>query len=214
MSGVFEWRWWRARFWWLEPSRTRWQRRWNNPAYTPVWQNDGRIAEPDLIMARGWITPPAAVLDVGCGDGTLSICLAELGFNVTGIDFSEAAVARANDQARGKQLPLRFETCDVTRRVPAGRFDIVFDRGCFHALSYRHARRYAATLAAACAPGTRVVLLMPAHTPGSDRGPRRTEDELWSKVRRAMTPAFAIRDEVVLDHSSTRRTLAARLERV
>jgi 2-polyprenyl-3-methyl-5-hydroxy-6-metoxy-1,4-benzoquinol methylase len=210
---VFDWRWWRARFWWLEPSRTRWQRRWNNPAYTPVWHYDGRIAEPELIMARGWITPPAAILDVGCGDGMLSIRLAELGFDVTGIDFSEAAIARASDQARGRNLSVRFETCDVTRRVPSGPFDIVFDRGCFHALSHRHARRYAATLAAACAPGTQIVLVVPARAAGGNKGLRHTEAELWSKIRRVLPPAFAIRDEIVLERSPTRCTLAARLER-
>lgn len=43
--------------------------------------------------------PPASVLDLGCGTGSVSFLLAELGHAVTGVDFSGAMIALAKAKA-------------------------------------------------------------------------------------------------------------------
>lgn len=55
---------------------------------------DVRAAWRDLLMG---LLPaaPAAVADLGCGTGTLSLLLAEEGYAVTGLDFSPEMLARA-----------------------------------------------------------------------------------------------------------------------
>src|SRR5438105_1539657 len=68
---------------------------------------------------RGQVTPGAAVLDLGCGDGTL---LASLQPSVgVGVDLSEATLARA----RARHPDLRFVCADIERLPIAGTFDYV-----------------------------------------------------------------------------------------
>ena len=54
------------------------------------------------------------ILDFGCGTGELSFALSSIGFNVHGIDFSEQAIAFANNKKRINNLNLnpRFECID------------------------------------------------------------------------------------------------------
>ncbi len=49
----------------------------------------------------------ATVLDIGCGTGSLSVVLAALGHQVTGIDLSPAMIALA--KAKAEKLALRIE---------------------------------------------------------------------------------------------------------
>jgi SAM-dependent methyltransferase len=79
------------------------------------------------------------LLELGCGTGKHAVELGRLGWNVTGVDLSDAMVAQA--QARCAQLEaplrnsLRFQSGDV-RTVRAGRrFDSVISL--FHVLSYQ-----------------------------------------------------------------------------
>ncbi len=67
------------------------------------------------------------VLDVPCGQGRHSHLLAEYGFDVTGLDYSEYLLDRA--RARGEGPGLRYEHGDM-RRLPkrwTGRFDAVLN---------------------------------------------------------------------------------------
>jgi len=86
----------------------------------------------DLIDA-GRIKPCEAV-DLGCGAGNYAVWLASLGFTVTGLDFSEAALDLARELARSRGVDCRFEVCDMTSPVEAydGGFDLAFDWEVLH----------------------------------------------------------------------------------
>ncbi|PAD78294.1 class I SAM-dependent methyltransferase [Paenibacillus campinasensis] len=43
----------------------------------------------------------ASILDLGCGYGRLSIPLAQMGYRVTGLDYSEVSLIRAKEEAAG-----------------------------------------------------------------------------------------------------------------
>jgi SAM-dependent methyltransferase len=67
----------------------------------------------------------ARILDVPCGQGRHAHLLAEAGFRVDGLDYSEHLIAKA--KARGTGPSLRYTRGDM-RRLPArwtGRFDAV-----------------------------------------------------------------------------------------
>lgn len=52
------------------------------------------------IFASGGVRPPAKILELGCGSGHLSACIAMKGYKVTLLDFSEGALAKAKETFR------------------------------------------------------------------------------------------------------------------
>lgn len=80
------------------------------------------------------------VLDLGCGFGKNSTFMEESGFQVFGVDISEAAVARCRELVKH---PRRFVVGSATA-LPwaADEFDCVVDVGCLHCLD-AEARRLA-----------------------------------------------------------------------
>jgi len=76
------------------------------------------------------------ILELGCGVGNNLIALAQMGFNVSGVDFSGIAVEKAKLRAQEKnvQIDLYVEAIeDFDSKT--GPFDVVFDRGAFVCLS-------------------------------------------------------------------------------
>lgn len=54
-----------------------------------------------------------SVLDLACGDGANAIYLAQKGFSVTGVDFSEEALNRLNKFSKEKNLSINTKLLDV-----------------------------------------------------------------------------------------------------
>jgi SAM-dependent methyltransferase len=93
-------------------------------------------------------------LDVGCGTGTNAMWLAAHGFAVLGVDVSPLAIDRARAKIGDGTSACRFEALDFLANPPAGPFDFVFDRGCFHVFDAPEVReRFAALVAGVLAPG-------------------------------------------------------------
>ena len=53
------------------------------------------------------------VLDVGCGTGVITLLLAELGHNVTGLDMSEGMLEKAKEKANNFNLTVEFKLGDA-----------------------------------------------------------------------------------------------------
>ena len=75
---------------------------------------------------------PARVADLGCGTGSISLLLADAGYDVVGADFSRQMVERAHAKAREADARVRLVQADV-ESVPLrpGSFDVVL---CRHAV--------------------------------------------------------------------------------
>ncbi len=67
------------------------------------------------------------VADIGCGGGILTEALAGAGAKVTGIDWSESALAAARDHAEksGLSIDYRHATAESLAKEMPGRFDVV-----------------------------------------------------------------------------------------
>lgn len=81
------------------------------------------------------IPPGGKVLDIGCGTGAFTYCLAERGYQVVGVDFSSSMLRAARKSTRGKSI--EFEQGDVTKGLdfPDASFDLVLSSYVLHGLS-------------------------------------------------------------------------------
>lgn len=110
-------------------------RYWDSQADTFDHQPDHGLLDPQvrqawrrLLLAE--LPPaPAAIADLGCGTGTLSVLLAAEGYAVTGLDFAPQMIRAARAKARAAGVRARFELSDAAApTLPAGSFDAVLAR--------------------------------------------------------------------------------------
>ncbi|MET8846650.1 class I SAM-dependent methyltransferase [Amycolatopsis sp. NPDC004625] len=85
-----------------------------------------RAAWSDLLLPL--LQPaPAAVVDLGCGTGSLAVLLARAGHVVQGVDFSPGMLAVAEEKAVGVEVD--FRVGDVAEPpCPPGAYDVVLAR--------------------------------------------------------------------------------------
>ncbi|WP_202125609.1 bifunctional NAD(P)/FAD-dependent oxidoreductase/class I SAM-dependent methyltransferase [Actinomadura physcomitrii] len=87
-----------------------------------VWSGD---PNPRLVEAATGLQPGTA-LDVGSGEGADSLWLAARGWDVTGVDVSQAALDRAARHAAESGVDVTWHQADVTTWEPEpARFDLV-----------------------------------------------------------------------------------------
>ncbi len=101
-------------------NREEWNRRYADSEL--VWS-----AGPNQFLATevaGW--PPGRALDVACGEGRNALWLAEQGWEVTAIDFADAALQKGRALAERRGLSVRFFEADVLEApYPGGPYDLV-----------------------------------------------------------------------------------------
>jgi SAM-dependent methyltransferase len=77
-----------------------------------------------------------SILNIGCGTGNHDFMLAELGYEVTGIDLSEQMIDIANKKLSGNSLSkISFQVGDARTLRIAKQFDVVISL--FHVMSYQ-----------------------------------------------------------------------------
>jgi 2-polyprenyl-3-methyl-5-hydroxy-6-metoxy-1,4-benzoquinol methylase len=146
--------------------------------------------DPDLAQAldRLGITEGRA-LDLGTGPGTQAIALAKRGLDVTATDLSPAAVARAEERAATEGAHVSFLQDDILASRLETRFDVVFDRGCFHVIDPEQRPAYATQLHALVEPlGHFFLKTFSAKQPGT-QGPHRFAAE---DIRVVFEPFFDV----------------------
>jgi 2-polyprenyl-3-methyl-5-hydroxy-6-metoxy-1,4-benzoquinol methylase len=83
------------------------------------------------LLLRRLPTAPAAVADLGCGTGSLSVLLAAAGYAVTGVDSAPLMIEAARAKAASAGVPVRFVATSAETPVtelPTGGFDVVLSR--------------------------------------------------------------------------------------
>lgn len=94
----------------------------------PLAQIPWNIEQPPAVLVdlvESGRVSPCETLDLGCGAGNHAVWLAGLGFRVTGIDLSAAAIAYAEALACLRGVSCRFVVADLVAAPPP--FDAAFD---------------------------------------------------------------------------------------
>lgn len=120
-------------------------------------------AEPvqydEVVLAAAGVAVGTRVLDLGCGQGDLTLALLARGAAVTGLDLSpgmlEVARRRVELYANGRTATFMARPVERTG-LPSASFDVVVGRWILHHIDLRPA---ASELARLLAPGGRVVFL-------------------------------------------------------
>ena len=135
----------------------------------------GKPQKPVIDMADQ-IT--GSVLDAGCGTGDTALFLAGRGCKVTGIDFLEVPIQRAQRKAAERGVQVTFLVKDATTLKDwTERFDNVIDSGLFHVFSDDDRRRYVEGLATVLKPGGRLFLMCFSDEEPRTQGPRRISQQ-------------------------------------
>jgi SAM-dependent methyltransferase len=101
---------------------------------------------------------PGRALDLACGEGRNAVWLAERGWRVTGVDFSDVALAKAAKLAASRGVDVDWVVADVLDYEPEARaFDLV--AVLYLQLPREELLHAIRTAAAAVAPGGTLVVL-------------------------------------------------------
>ncbi len=132
------------------PTTEFWQARFENKQ--TGWDRGGPSAQLLAWLGEGQLQP-CRIAVPGCGNGREVVELAWRGFDVTGLDYTPAAVegARANCEQAG--VTARIEQADVLSYTPAQPFDAVYEQTCLCALHPDNWLNYAQQLAHWIRPG-------------------------------------------------------------
>jgi SAM-dependent methyltransferase len=118
---------------------------------------------------------PGRALDLACGEGADAIWLAERGWRVTAVDFSDVALRKAASEARARKVEVEWVSADLRAYKPTPvSFDLVV-------ILYLHLppverRTILSRAAAALAPGGTLLVVGHDRTnPPDAPGPKRPE---------------------------------------
>lgn len=134
-----------------------------NSVYGGIAPWDIGAPQPAMVALLTKHPPASPVLDVGCGSGDLSIHLAQLGYEVVGIDFVETAIRQAREKVA--VLPaevarlLNFQVADALKpSLLQQKFSAVVDSGFFHLFTPEQCEQLIDELAKTLLPGGRYYL--------------------------------------------------------
>ena len=87
------------------------------------WHRNALSLAPDLKTSK--------ILEVGCGTGDFAIHLAEIGGDITAVDFSSRAIELAKEKARAHKRVVNFQVADAQSLPFADEsFDVIFSCEC------------------------------------------------------------------------------------
>jgi len=104
---------------WYEAFFENYGKKYDNECFT-----HGTIGECDFIEKELMFDKTLKILDVGCGTGRHAIELTKRGYNVTGIDLSEAQLKQAKEKAKAENLTIDFQCQDARNLSFDNEFDV------------------------------------------------------------------------------------------
>jgi 2-polyprenyl-3-methyl-5-hydroxy-6-metoxy-1,4-benzoquinol methylase len=154
----------------------------------------------DTLVLDRWIwlqsrlpSPPASLIDVGCGNGWLALNCSRLGYRALGIGWDGPDLQKARKRAAELGNKAHFEVQDVRTLSTRHEFKECFDIAtCFETIEHiLDDAKVMQSLASVLRPGGRLLLTTPSYESipmdASDAGPF-SEIEDGGHVRKGYTP--------------------------
>lgn len=156
----------------MNDKQQHWETMYAGPTDSLPWE----IVTPphdltDLIKHR--VITGGTALDIACGTGNYSLYLAEKGFTVTGVDFSQNALGIATKRAAAAQLPVMFIQGDALAlsQVLAGQsFDFILDYSLLHHISPDDVKAYAQQFKSLLKPQGKLLLVCYSNHDADSKG--------------------------------------------
>ena len=146
---------------------------WSHMDYSPLWETEEIPEEVSDAVESGWFQPGARVLDIGCGTGLVAAWMADRGFCVTGVDFTETAIERARARHTETSANLEFEVADICGdTAPGSGFNALVDRGCFHGIPKALRKHYVRNVVTCSTEGARFLLFARTRLPSQQERDR------------------------------------------
>ena len=150
---------------------------WHEPAFSERMLKEHLTQEHDAASRRfekidahvTWIhqeilnSQPCKILDLGCGPGLYASRLARLGHQITGIDYSPASIAHAQELTDKEKLACNFILADIREADYGSNYDaamLIF--GEFNVFRPTDIRKILTKMRAALNPGG--ILILEPHT--------------------------------------------------
>lgn len=133
-------------------------------------QDNSPPPELEALIAGRDALPPGRALDLGCGSGIDTVYMAQHGWDVTGIDYEERAIADAKARARAAGVNPHLIRGDVTRLSTLGigdAFTLLLDVGCFHTLPKKLRDTYVQEVTAVASPAATLLMFAFGGIPGT-----------------------------------------------
>lgn len=105
---------------WYQTLFANYARQYDDECYTQGTLGEVEFLEQELEHDRA-----RTILDVGCGTGRHAIELASRGYTVTGVDLSEAQLARGREKAAAAGVSVDFRQGDARELAFSAEFDLV-----------------------------------------------------------------------------------------
>ena len=115
---------------------------------------------------------PCKTIDMGCGAGNYAIYLGGVGFDVTGVDISPAAIALAEANAIEKDVACKFVAADVLGGLKeiTETFEFAYDWSLLHHIFPENRKRYVETVHRLLVPGGKYLSVCFSEKDGSFGG--------------------------------------------
>lgn len=144
-----------------EFNRPYWEQMYEMPLEELPWEI--KEAPPELreYIAKNRVENGTA-LDAGCGTGNFSVYLAQNGFQVTGVDYSEKALAIARKNNEQLKLHIHYVRTDLTTladTLKGESFNLILDYKVAHHLNPESLKKYLVDCESLLKPGGRILLV-------------------------------------------------------
>jgi tellurite methyltransferase len=126
-------------------TRSPWHEEYLKRPTEPIF---GRRPSDFALLVSRLLPPRARVVELGCGEGRDCLFFAERGFRVTGVEVSDAGLAKAARSAVERELAVHWVQADMAELSLPGRFELVYSCGAIHYVPRAKRERFFAMLKA------------------------------------------------------------------